>query len=65
MSPQKMHHTRMAGGGHRSYRDYNPGVRLYLKGLKKQEEKIRIAEYYRQVKEKQEEQGLTFHPQIT
>ena len=46
-------------------RDFNPGVRLYLRGLKKQEEKIKLSQYAQRIKEVQETQGLTFHPQIT
>ncbi len=54
MSPIKAQ-FRQKNALNRNHRDYNPGVRLYLKGLKKQEEKIRLSEYAKQVKEQQEE----------
>ncbi|TNV79180.1 hypothetical protein FGO68_gene1688 [Halteria grandinella] len=69
-SPLKSHrivHQRGSGSkAYQKYREaYNPGVRLYLKGLKKQEDKARMAEQARQQYEEQEKEKYTFKPQIS
>eukprot|EP00347_Sterkiella_histriomuscorum_P019160 403342715 len=59
--PTKQHRSRTPL---QSDSGYNPGIRLYLKGIKKQEEMQRQAQEAQIMKDVKEQEGLTFKPQL-